>query len=265
MGGITKLICSAGTTASMHSVLIGKGEKPEILFAHGWARSHHDFIPTAEALIARHRSILVDLPGFGATPRPEEPWDTRQYADFAAAFIREKIGAPVIWVGHSFGGRVGMRLGVHHPDVLKGLVLVAAAGIKIDRRSEWQKLRGRWRSAQFRRLRERARDDAEIIALEKRFGSPDYIQSRELGIRDIFLKSVNEDQSPDLPRVATPTIVMNGAKDTETTPQMGRRIAALIPNARFQLLPEFDHISVLHRGHHVIALRSAELLEGTRP
>ena len=52
----------------MHSIEIGKGERPEIVFAHGWARSHHDFIPAAEALIAQHRSILIDLPGFGATP-----------------------------------------------------------------------------------------------------------------------------------------------------------------------------------------------------
>ena len=148
----------------MHSVLIGRGDRPEIVFAHGWARSHHDFIPVAEALIAQHRSILIDLPGFGATPRPEEGWDTKQYADFAAEFIREKIGAPVVWVGHSFGDRVGMRLGVHHPEVLKGLVLVAAAGIRLDRRTAWQRLRGRWRSAEFRRLRKGAGTEEEIIA-----------------------------------------------------------------------------------------------------
>lgn len=249
----------------MHSILIGKGERPEIVFAHGWARSHHDFIPAAEALIAQHRSILVDLPGFGATPRPAEGWDTRQYADFVAGFIREKIGAPVVWVGHSFGGRVGMRLGVQHPDVLKGLVLVAAAGLRIDERSAWRRLKGRWRSVEFRRLRKAATTEDEIVALEKRFGSPDYVQSRETGLRDIFLKSVNEDQAPDLPRITTPTVVMNGANDTETTPEMGRRIASLIPNARFLLLPELDHISVLHRSHHIIALRAKELVEGTRP
>jgi pimeloyl-ACP methyl ester carboxylesterase len=265
MGGITKLICSAGTTGSMHSIEIGKGERPEILFAHGWARSHHDFIPSAEVLIAQHRSILVDFPGFGATPRPAEAWDTRQYADFAAEFIREKIGAPVLWVGHSFGGRVGLRLGVRHPDVLRGLVLVAAAGLRIDQRSKWQRLKGRWRSAQFRRLRGRARSEDEIIALEKRFGSADYIQSRQTGLRDIFHKTVNEDQSSDLPKIATPTLVMNGAKDTETPPALGRRIAGLIPNARYLELPEFDHIGVLHRGHHIIALRAKEMLEATRP
>jgi pimeloyl-ACP methyl ester carboxylesterase len=261
MGGITKLICGANRD-SMHSIEIGRGETPEILFAHGWARNHRDFIPAAEALIAQHRSILIDLPGFGETPRPAESWDTRQYADAAARFIRERIGHPIVWVGHSFGGRVGLRLAVQHPDLLKGLVLVAAAGLKGQPRPTWQRLRGRLRSAQYRRLRKRARTEDEIIALEKRFGSADYIQSRALGLRDIFLNSVNEDQAPDLPRITTPTVVMSGARDTETPPEMGRRMAALIPSARFLLLPEFDHIGVLHRGHHIIALRAKELVEG---
>ncbi|HVW91383.1 MAG TPA: alpha/beta hydrolase [Devosia sp.] len=244
----------------MHFIEIGKGERPEIVFAHGWARNHRDFIPAAEALTGQHRSMLVDFPGFGATPRPAEGWTTKDYADHAAAFLREKIGHKVVWVGHSFGGRVGLRLGVNHPDVLKGLILVSAAGIPMQR-SWWRRQRGKLRQAQFRMLRARAKDEAEIAALEKRFGSADYVQSRELGLRDIFLNTVREDQSADLPKVKVPTWVLGAANDTETPPEMGRRMAGLIPGARFLLLPEFDHISVLFRGHHVIALRAKELLE----
>jgi pimeloyl-ACP methyl ester carboxylesterase len=260
MGGITKLICGANR-GSMHSIEIGKGETPEILFAHGWARNHRDFIPAAEALIAQHRSILVDLPGFGDTPRPAEGWDTGQYADEAARFIRERIGGPIVWVGHSFGGSIGLRLAVRHPEVLKGLLLVAAAGLQTPR-PWYRRWRGRLRQAEFRRLRARAKSEAELEALEKRFGSPDYVQSRALGMRDIFIKRITEDQAPDLPKIATPTVVLSGAKDTETPPEMGRRMAALIPGARFLLLPELDHIGVLHRGHHIIALRAKELAEG---
>jgi pimeloyl-ACP methyl ester carboxylesterase len=246
----------------MNFVEIGKGERPTIVFAHGWARTHHDFIPAAEALVGSEKSLLVDLPGFGGTPRPEAAWDTKAYADDAAAFIREQVGAPVVWVGHSFGGRVGLRLGVHHPDVLRGLVLVSAAGIPLER-PWWQRQRGKLRQARFRWLRQRAGGDAAAIeALEKRFGSADYVQSRALGLRDIFLQSIREDQSPDLPAIKTPTVLLYGANDTETPPVMGRRIAALIPGARYLELPEFDHISILHRGHHIIALRAKEMLAG---
>lgn len=244
----------------MNCIEIGRGERPEIVFAHGWARTHRDFIPAAEALVAQHRSLLVDLPGFGATPRPVDAWSTADYADEAARFIKEKVGRPVVWVGHSFGGRVGLRLAVQHPDVLKGLVLVASAGVPMQR-SAGKRLAGRVRQARFRLLRRLARDQAGVEALERRFGSPDYVQSRQLGLRDIFLKAIREDQTPDLGRITASTVLLYGSNDTETPPDMGRRIAALIPGASFQLLPEFDHLSVLYRGHHIIALRAKELVE----
>jgi pimeloyl-ACP methyl ester carboxylesterase len=245
----------------MHSIEIGKGERPGIVFAHGWARTHRDFIPAAEALVGSHRSILIDFPGFGETPRPAEGWTTRDYADDAAAFIRERIGQPVVWVGHSFGGRVGLRLAVHHPELVKGMVLVASAGVPLQR-SFLKRARSRVRQTRFRLLRRFAGDPERLEALERRFGSPDYVESRRLGVRDIFLNAVREDQSPDLGRIRTPTVLLYGANDTETPPEMGRRIAGLVPGARYLELPELDHISVLFRGHHIIALRAKELVEG---
>jgi pimeloyl-ACP methyl ester carboxylesterase len=246
----------------MNFVEIGKGTTPGIVFAHGWARDHRDFIPTAEALVATQKSLLVDLPGFGATPRPTESWTTKEYADDAAAFIREKIGRPIVWVGHSFGGHVGLRLAIQHPDVLRGLIIVSSPGVPLAR-PWWVRQRGKLRQAQFRRLRARAKGDpATVAALEKRFGSPDYVASQELGMRDIFLNAVRANQTADLPRIKTPTLFLYGAKDTETPPELGRRMATLVPGARFLLLPEFDHISVLFRGHHIIALRAKEMAEG---
>jgi pimeloyl-ACP methyl ester carboxylesterase len=242
----------------MNYVQIGRGTRPAVVFAHGWARTHRDFIPAAESLSGHMASLLVDLPGFGDTPRPPEGWTTADYADHMAGFIRDHADAPIIYVGHSFGARVGLRLAVRHPELLSGLVLVAGAGLPAQRHP-LQRWKGRLRQMQFRMLRDRARDEAEREALEARFGSPDYVQSRKLGLRDIFLNAVREDQSADLPRITTPTVLLNGAKDTETTPELGRRMNALIPNSRFICLPEFDHIDILHRGRHVIGLRVKEL------
>ncbi|MDR3471094.1 MAG: alpha/beta fold hydrolase [Devosia sp.] len=244
----------------MNFVEIGKGDRPGIVFAHGWARTHRDFIPSAEALIGQQKSMLLDLPGFGDTPRPKENWTTKDYADHVAGFLQERVGRPVVWVGHSFGARVGLRLAVHHPGLLKGLVLVSAAGVPM-RRPLWRRLAGRLQTMRFRALRRMAKDQATVEALEARFGSPDYVQSRQLGLRDIFLNAIREDQTPDLGRITARTVLLYGARDTETPPEMGQRIAGLIPGARLLVLPEFDHINILFRGHHIIALKAKELVE----
>lgn len=242
----------------MKYIQIGKGARPSVVFAHGWARTHRDFIPAAESLSGHASSILVDMPGFGETPRPETAWTTADYADHMAGFIREHCAGPVVYVGHSFGARVGMRLAVRHPELLSGLVLVAGAGLPTQRPA-LQRWKGKLRQMQFRMLRNRAKDDAEREALEARFGSADYVQSRKIGLRDIFLNAVREDQSPDLPRIKVPTVLLYGEKDTETTPELGRRIGALIPGSSFLCLPEFDHLDILHRGRHIIGLRVKEL------
>ncbi len=244
----------------MNFIEIGEGDKPGVVFAHGWARSHHDFIPAAESLGATARSMLVDLPGFGATPRPQDGWSTADYADYVADFLVERKTGPIVWVGHSFGGRVGLRLAVRHPDLLQGLVIVSGAGIPRPR-SAWAQVRSGWRRRQFRVLKALAGTDQTRRAnLEKTYGSPDYVQSKELGLRDIFVKAVNEDQSPDLPKIRTRTELLYGARDDETPVAIGQRMAELIPDSRLTVFPVFDHFSILTRGHHVIALRAKTLL-----
>ncbi len=245
----------------MNFIEIGDGPAPRVIFAHGWGRDHRDFIPAAEALGAQTKSVLVDFPGFGKTPRPEGSWTTADYATHLAAFIRERADGKVVLAGHSFGGRVGLRLAVQNPELLAGLVLVASAGIPRQRPLH-QRIMSRFRRVPFRTLRWLARSPERIDALERRFGSADYVMSRERGFRDIFLKVVNEDQSEALGRIKTPTVLLYGENDRETPPELGKRMASLIPDARFLALPEFDHNSILVRGHHIIALRVKEMLAG---
>ena len=240
---------------------IGRSDAPQVLFAHGWGRTRHDFIPVAESLAGLVGSTLLDLPGFGDTPRPEGTWDTAAYAAHVHAAMVDAGRVPYVWVGHSFGGRLGLRTAVAQPDTLSGLVLVAAAGIP-RRRTAWEQARARLRGAAFRWQKALAKDEAALLALEARYGSADYVASREAGMRDIFLATIAEDQTRELRRITTPTRLIWGGRDTETPPETGRRMARLIPGAGYVELPEFDHISILDRGRFQIARAVRDLALG---
>lgn len=248
------------TALKPNLVQIGDSTKPPVVFGHGWGRSYRDFIPVAEALAPVASSFLIDFPGFGDTPRPDETWGTQDYADHALNFLRAEHGLTrFTWVGHSFGGRVGMRIAATHPDAIEHLVLVASAGIPRTR-SALQKLRGRQRSLAFKFRKALATGDAALLELEKQYGSLDYIQSREIGMRDIFVKTVNEDQTVTLPLIKAPTTLMYGGEDVDTPVEVGERLAAGIANASLIVCPHYDHISILDRGRHQIALAIKERL-----
>ncbi|MEL6724129.1 MAG: alpha/beta hydrolase [Pseudomonadota bacterium] len=239
-------------------VQIGDKTKPAIVFGHGWGRSYRDFIPVAEALAPVASSYLVDFPGFGDSPRPDETWGTEAYADHIVSYLNDAHELTnYTWVGHSFGGRVGMRIAASSKSPIRHLVLVASAGVPRTR-TALQKWRGRQKGWEFKARKSMAKSPDALEALEKQYGSLDYIHSREIGMRDIFVRTVNEDQTDTLARIACPTTLIYGGLDFETPVEVGEKIAAGIPDAKLIVCPHYDHISILDRGRHQIALSIKE-------
>jgi pimeloyl-ACP methyl ester carboxylesterase len=248
------------TALKPNLVQIGDPSKPAVVFGHGWGRTYRDFIPVAEALAPVASSYLIDFPGFGDTPRPEETWGTPDYADHIADHLKSQHGlTEFVWVGHSFGGRVGMRIAVRQPDLIQHLVLVASAGVPRTR-TALQRLKGRRRGLEFKFRKSMAKDDAQLQALEQQYGSLDYIHSREIGMRDIFVKTVNEDQTDELAQIKCPTTLIYGGKDNDTPVEVGQKLADGIVDSRLIVCPHYDHISILDRGRHQIALCIKEQL-----
>lgn len=247
--------------AKIASTELGRKDAPCVVFAHGWARSHADFIAIAELIAPHAHCLLLDLPGFGDSPRPDGDWGTQEYADCLRAHLSEMGISDYIWVGHSFGARVGLRLAAMPDSPVKALVLAAGAGVKRPV-PKWNQIKGSWRSRVFKRKKAQAVDEAALIALEREYGSPDYVQSRDLGLRDIFVKTVQEDQSDAVGAITCPTTLIYGGKDTETPPEVGKILHRLIPNSAYIECPEFDHLSILTRGRHQIATVLKEQLVG---
>jgi len=241
-------------------VQIGDATKPAVVFGHGWGRTYRDFIPVAEALAPIACSYLIDFPGFGDSPRPQEAWGTEAYADHITMVLAEDYGLQrYTWAGHSFGGRVGMRIAAQSPDRVSHLVLVASAGVPRSV-SVLQKLQRRRRGWAFKIRKAMAKGADALDALEKQYGSPDYIHSREIGMRDIFVRTVNEDQTGTLAQIKCPTTLIYGGLDTETPVETGEKISAGIAGSNLIVCPPFDHISILDRGRHQIALSIKEKL-----
>lgn len=228
----------------------------QIVWAHGWGQSHAALLPLAESWTNAACNMLVDFPGFGESPRPATDWGTAEYADACAAFLKTLPRGRRVWVGHSFGCRVGLQLAARHPDCVDALFLIAAAGLQ-RKRSPVSRLRVNSKIALYKFLKILPLGDKD--RLRERFGSADYRAAGAL--RGILTKVVNEDLADAARQIRCPVRLVFGSKDTETPPEIGQRLAQLIADARFIQLDGLDHYSVLAEGRHQTAYQLKQFID----
>lgn len=101
-----------------------------ILILHGWNLSAAKFYPLENELTQHgYKVYCPDLPGFGQSKIPSKPLYLSDYADYVNKFIRKNKLSEVIIIGHSFGGRISIKLASENPKYLRALILAGAPGI----------------------------------------------------------------------------------------------------------------------------------------
>lgn len=223
-------------------------EKPLIIWGHGWGQDHRAFHHIISAL-KNTRHIALDFPGFGASPHPGAIWGTADYAAALRDFIAAQNG-PVFWAGHSFGGRVALRLGTSPPPELRGLIIIAGAGLK-RKRSAFEHAKIWLRIRIFKMFKFMTKFGISRDWVTKTFTGGDYRDAG--GMKDILVKTVNEDLSDTAKTITLPTLLLYGRDDDSTPPEMGQRLADSIKGAKLIVLDGMDHYSILDRGRHILA------------
>lgn len=229
-----------------------------LVWAHGWGHSGAVFLPFAQSFARLGASTVLDFPGFGRSPVPPATWGTADYADAIAGWLRTLPPAQRVWIGHSFGCRVGLQIAARHPGLLSAMVLIAAAGLK-RRRSLWETLRFKSRVYAFKLAKLFVPEGPRRDALRASFGSADYKNAGPM--RAIFVKTVSEDLTDVARAVTCPTLLVYGRDDTETPVEIGERLSRLVPSARLVVLDGYGHIDILTRGQHQATNEIRKFLE----
>ncbi|MGC3953916.1 MAG: alpha/beta fold hydrolase [Propionicimonas sp.] len=98
---------------------------PDFVLVHGIGVSARSYGPTAVEL-AKHGDVhLIDLAGYGRSPRPDRDLTVGDHAVLVARYLADrKLDHPVL-VGHSMGTQVAAELAASFPDLVDHLVLIA--------------------------------------------------------------------------------------------------------------------------------------------
>lgn len=225
---------------------IEKGEGEAILLLHGWGANITLYEGIIQVLSQGHRVIALDMPGFGKTPEPPEPWCVDDYVDFVMKFIESFGLSKFSIVVHSFGGRVFFKMNARKdlPFTIERVVLIDSAGILL-KKSFRQKVSLRCykigRAVMSTKVLHFLYPDA-VDDMRRKRGSADYNSATPI-MRSTLVKVVNEDLEPLMHLVKCPTLLIWGDMDTATPLSDAKRMEQLIPDAGLVVCEGAGHFS----------------------
>lgn len=240
--------------------MFGADVPRHLVFLHGWGLDRESLRGIGILFQHTFRVHLIDLPGFGAAPAPSSDWDTIRYADLVERYLAAHARGAVVLVGHSFGGRVSVRLAARRPAGLAGVVLLAVPGLP-NRQWSWARVRRsgvRWLRKAFVLLKPVV-GEAPLAWHTRRYGSKDYLSAGVL--RLVLVRTVNEDLTNSVRQSTCPFLLVYGTDDTETPPWLGFAYRSLMPErATLDLLPHKDHHLYAGTGAHLCAYKIRQWL-----
>jgi pimeloyl-ACP methyl ester carboxylesterase len=200
------------------------GSGPAILHIHGSAFGHANFHRLTPAMAESFTVVDLDLPGYGesrgAPPGPGFPG----LAEVVYQLVRELGYDRLHLHGTSFGAMIGLTLAARRPEVIDRLVLSCFLA-RYDGAARM--MRSTWKRA----ARESGMDAVADLTYVAGFARGSYEQ----------------------PWAQAPTLLLAGAQDNMTpfNPAASgvgcAQIAAMMPAARVEVLPECGHYLVIEQ------------------
>ncbi|MCL4836945.1 MAG: alpha/beta fold hydrolase [Thermoanaerobaculia bacterium] len=226
-----------------------RGEGLPLLFVHGFPLCRRAWAHQVAAFSPGYRVLAPDLRGLGESALgPGEP-GIGTYAADLVELLRHLATGPAVLVGHSMGGYVALAFARSHPELLRGLVLVATrSGADSPEAAE-----GR-RTTAAKVLREGAlelaegmvpkmlapgREDPALRADVLALMAPSAPEGVAAALRAM---AARPDATPSLAAIQVPTLVVTGDADTLIPPAESERMAAAIPHAKLVTIPGAGHL-----------------------
>lgn len=86
--------------------------------------SHRYFDRLQLALIEHGDTLVLDLPGFGGTPKPDRQLSVEDYAVLIARTLDEEGVQECVLIGHSMGAQFVTELAIIRPNLVSHVVLI---------------------------------------------------------------------------------------------------------------------------------------------
>jgi len=233
----------------------GDESKPPLILLHGSGGHAEAYVRNLEAHAEHFSTWSIDMVGHGYTDKPGQPLEIQHYVDHLFAFMAA-IGVERAHLsGESLGGWVVSRAAADHPDKVDRLVLNTAGGSQADpevmkriitlsmaaaENPTWETVQARikWLMA------DKSKNYDDLVASRQRvYRQPGFVNAMRdiMALQDPMIRARNLLGAKDYGSITAPTLVLWTSDDPTADVSEGRRIASMIPGARFEVMSDCGH------------------------
>ena len=269
---IENIQVKSGTTLGYIDV----GDGIPIILIHGLFLDHTGFAEQINTFKDRHRIIAIDIHGHGTSSVIDRPITLDRMAADYFDLVQQLGIKQAIWGGVSLGGMASLRIAIHHPEAVLGLLLLntnadRGAGKKVpsvDGLNAPLTLRFLWHT---KFLKQKVLE-AGLFGKTTLATHPELTQhwiDRMQPIQRISMKHAVEavlsaESILDLlPAIDLPTIISAGTEDTALPIVASQQIHQRIRNSKLVEIDKCGHSSSIEQPEIVSQLLS-ELIERSK-
>ena len=203
------------------------------------------------AFAAKRRVIAPDMVGFGFTDRPANQAYTLDNWVAHAIGLLDALALPQVdLVGNSFGGALSLALAIRHPQRVRRLVLMGAAGVHFELTPALDAVWG------YQPSFENMRTMMDLFAYDRSLVNDElallrYQASIRPGFQESFSamfpaprqRSIAALASPesDIAKLSQQTLVIHGREDQVIPMATSLKLSTLIPNAQLHVFGKCGH------------------------
>ncbi|MGK8486423.1 alpha/beta fold hydrolase [Nocardia asiatica] len=233
----------------------GDPAHPALVLLHGSGGHAEAYVRNLESHAAHFSTWSIDMLGHGYSGKPGHPLEIPHYVEHVIGFL-DAVGVRRASVsGESLGGWVAARVAVDHPDRVERLVLNTAGGSQADpevmRRIVTLSMAAAadpaWETVQARikwLMADKSKGYDDIVASRQRvYRQPGFVAAMRdiMALQDPEIRQRNLLGPAEYGRITAPTLVLWTSDDPTADVGEGRRIASMIPGARFEVMPGCGH------------------------
>ena len=177
-----------------------KNNPEHVILVHGIGVSGRYFVPLAEKFAKTYSVHVMDMPGYGSTPKPKTPLSLVEMAEMINGYM-DTVGIErATVVGQSMGCQTVVHFATRYPDRCTKLILIAPTINRKERNGIIQAIR-LFQDMFFETLRA----NLTIIGDYLRMGFVRYVITTRFMLNDQIEKN--------LARIHTKTLIIRGSND----------------------------------------------------